>query len=281
MTIYNGMGYHITATPLVIQGVPGDTTATVLIDSHWDYQQYIKSGITLAGHAITLSGGTAYGHTSDGLNITDVGISGTGDVRIIGNNGVHFRTANSFTGNVIIASTSDVVSWSTTGQAGPASLYCYVPDLFLDSTVLSVNGGARAGRININGTNQRFAGFTDGEAGAVSGGSITNGGAAATITLHGSGNYTFSSVINSNIALVKEGSGTQVLDATNNSYTGGTTINAGDLNVARLFFYGHWHGDSHRWYPPGHRRHRGAHPLHLSQCQASHHYEWQNRLDQQ
>jgi autotransporter-associated beta strand protein len=51
-----------------------------------------------------------------------------------------------------------------------------------------------------------------------------------TLTVGDSGNYDFSGVISGPIALNKVGSGTQTLSG-NNTYTGGTTLNAGQLNI--------------------------------------------------
>ena len=100
------------------------------------------------------------------------------------------------------------------------------------TTALSVVSG---GRLDLSGGSQQVVSLWDQTPG--SGGSIINSSTAASLlTLSPSGSTTFSGMIQGGgtlgtIGLVISGSGTQVLCGSN-SYTGGTTINAGTLQAA-------------------------------------------------
>jgi autotransporter-associated beta strand protein len=120
------------------------------------------------------------------------------------------------------------------------------------TTVVTIDGqvGAGSGRfadLNMNGFNQQIAGLTN-VARSLRIQRIVNSdaAAAATLTIGGSGNYTFSGILGgtpagsvaasavpgstngNNFALVKSGTGTLTLSGAN-TYTGGTVINGGTL----------------------------------------------------
>ena len=117
------------------------------------------------------------------------------------------------------------------------------------NSLATLNGGA--GTVNVVGGNTLKAGATltgtmavqgastwdiNGIASSMAGlsgsGSVTNSGAAATLTSNLAGTQTYAGSISgdANVSLVKSGAGTQVLSGTH-SYTGNTTINAGALVV--------------------------------------------------
>ncbi|HVU24887.1 MAG TPA: autotransporter-associated beta strand repeat-containing protein [Opitutus sp.] len=100
-------------------------------------------------------------------------------------------------------------------------------------------GSTNLGTLDLNGQDQQIAGLnsTTGTNSASTDNTVTSS-TTATLTLGGSGTYSYgdgsntnSGIITGSIALVKSGSGTQTLgDA--NTYTGGTSINGGTLAAA-------------------------------------------------
>jgi autotransporter-associated beta strand protein len=108
------------------------------------------------------------------------------------------------------------------------------------TTTLTLGQAASAnlGTLDINGFNQQIAGVSSvtGTSAAANNNIITSTN-PATLTLGGSGSYSYgdgtaanSGIITGAIALLKSGLGTQTL-GDENAYTGGTTISGGTLNV--------------------------------------------------
>ncbi|QOV90675.1 autotransporter-associated beta strand repeat-containing protein [Humisphaera borealis] len=103
---------------------------------------------------------------------------------------------------------------------------------------LGTAAAVHLGTLDLNGLNQQIAGLNSvvGVNATASNNTVISA-AAATLTIAGSGTYSFGAGTNANsgvitgaIALVKQGSGTQILgDA--NTYTGGTTITGGVLRA--------------------------------------------------
>jgi autotransporter-associated beta strand protein len=89
--------------------------------------------------------------------------------------------------------------------------------------VMSVQGTSTW---DINGTASSVAGLSGS-------GTVTNSGAAATLTSNLAGTQTFAGSIGggSNVSFTKSGTGTQVLNGTSHSYTGATSVDAGALIV--------------------------------------------------
>ncbi|MEO6846906.1 MAG: autotransporter-associated beta strand repeat-containing protein [Chthoniobacterales bacterium] len=118
-------------------------------------------------------------------------------------------------------------------NGGTAQIAGTGSDQIWDSGSVHIDTG---GVLDLNGKNENFDGLTDGANG---GGSVTNTSAstASTVSL-GVGNtsntYSFSGVISDgtskSTALVRNGFGTQILTG-NNTYTGGTTVTAGTLQL--------------------------------------------------
>lgn len=160
--------------------------------------------------------------------------------------------------NAIQNKASEAGSWAKLGsgtlELGGVSSYS--GSTAINHGTLKLNGGndrlptgttvslgqaasANLGTFDLSGRNQQIAGLnsTSGTNATSSNNTVTST-AAATLTLGGSGTYSYgdgtnanSGVISGAIALVKSGSGTQILgDA--NTYSGGTTINSGKLVVA-------------------------------------------------
>ncbi len=105
---------------------------------------------------------------------------------------------------------------------------------------LGQNATANLGTFDLNGFNQTVGGLAsiEGTNATVSRNTVTNSSAtAAVLTLSGSSTYTYSAntaansgLITGNLALVKAGTGTQILGEAN-TYTGTTAINGGVLRV--------------------------------------------------
>ena len=88
---------------------------------------------------------------------------------------------------------------------------------------------ASVATVDLVGTTQTIASLSD--IGG-SGGLVTNSGAFATLTLNAATTNIFTGAIRGNLALVKSGSGMQLLNGTN-SYTGNTTVSNGTLAFAQ------------------------------------------------
>lgn len=111
-----------------------------------------------------------------------------------------------------------------------------IDDALPKTAVLSLNGVAGGGsgrdaQLELNGHNQTLRGLQN-TAASLRNQQINNSSATtATLTISNTANYTFSGTIDTNIALIKSGSGTQTLSGGNN-YTNDTTITGGTLAIS-------------------------------------------------
>jgi len=198
-----------TGTASLFANATSATTYSGLITVNRDL--YINSTNGGGSPSLTLSGTT-----------TGAALTGAGNVifsSTFSNNFQELRGNNSgFTGNILI----------NTGSMRLGS----VNALSVANTV-AVNSGTLA-TFNIQAFSPTIAGLNDGANG---GGRVTNSGAAATLTLGGSGTYAFSGSLTAttpaNLAITKTGAGTQTLSGTS-SYTGVTTITGGVLAAGNL-----------------------------------------------
>ena len=155
-------------------------------------------------------------------------IAGTGNIRVTGDGRTVFPNANTFVGNLTIATSADASGLQLGTNSAPFNA---IPDA---SNVTVEAGGKLSLSYTANGT-ETISGLFG--AGTVR----NNGGNANTLIVggnNGSGNFSGSIVNGSSPAvafgLTKNGSGTQTLSGSASSYTGLTTINAGVLEVGVL-----------------------------------------------
>ena len=100
------------------------------------------------------------------------------------------------------------------------------------NNIVTVGGNGTAPILDLNGNNQTIAGLNDG---GYTTGTVTNSGTLVqTLTLGGTGNYSYAGAITAttpaNFNLTKTGTGTQTLTASN-SYAGLTSVTGGVLNI--------------------------------------------------
>ena len=128
-----------------------------------------------------------------------------------------FAAANSYSGGISIASATLRLSGS--GTLGSGGLLT-VSAGRLDLAGVSLTGGSAVGGISDGGS----------ASGTIT---STSGTPTLTDTLPGSGTQTFSGTITGSLALAVSSSGTgvQVLSGSSNTYSGGTTVNSGMLQV--------------------------------------------------
>ncbi len=167
------------------------------------------SGWTIITGTIDLNRNVTFADmTNDRLGL-DGQITGTGNITIAGSGSgggprVSMGTAKTFTGDVTI-------------NAG-VQLQASAANLFKSTTNVLANG-----TFNLNGTSQAINSLNGNSTGQVtSGGTLTVG--------SNNGGGAFAGVISGGTKLIKNGSGTQLLTG-NNTYTGGTNVVAGTLQI--------------------------------------------------
>jgi autotransporter-associated beta strand protein len=135
---------------------------------------------------------------------------------------------NATGGKVIISGTNNTYSGLTSIIRG--TLQLGATDALPTNTILEVRYSSTSSDpivFDMNGFSQAVAVFKDSQAGYNVMTTNTQAG-LSTLTLNQDLNSTYRYTIGGNIALVKNGTGTLTLSGTN-SYTGGTTINAGNI----------------------------------------------------
>ena len=184
---------------------------------------------------LTLSGGTL----EMAANIAN-DISATGSTAIVNNTGTLSLSGGAVTGTGTLAFSvanqtrlfSDLSGFSGTishdnDAGGQLRLWNQVEDL--SGTKIVTSGGTSGGGLQFIGSGAHTIGELSGTGGRI----LMRGGSGLTLTIDQSTDTTYSGVLqdgdtNRKGSLVKDGSGTLTLDGAN-TYTGGTTINAGTL----------------------------------------------------
>jgi autotransporter-associated beta strand protein len=132
----------------------------------------------------------------------------------------------------------DTFAYSSSAAGGALKLGA--SNVLPATSALLLAGNSVAGRLDLNGHDQRFAGITNASGGssAIGTGIITNTGSApSTLTIAPSSSRTFIGTIQDGtqpVHLVKSGSATQVLSS-RQAYTGNTSINAGILRIDHAY----------------------------------------------
>lgn len=222
-------------------------------------------GYTIDGDALTFNGTDPSVHIGDGISATiEAPIAGSGLLQRTGNGQLTIggSSSNTFSGTTRFVDNS--VTWldksgGAFALAGPVEMgdgvafqshlrtlqsEQFAPGVAIDF----INPSGQWSRFDLLGTTQTLAGINTGNAGTMgagivqnrSNGDVTSQHGTATLTLDGSGNHLFhghlrnvdhGAVGDNLLSLVKQGAGTQTLVGGQITYSGGTTIDAGTLEL--------------------------------------------------
>ncbi len=208
-----------------------------------------------ANAGVTISNNLVFGATGTGEALIYTA-DGTSSVHTISGS----ITAGNFTksgpGTLLLSGTGNVMAPITTGvglrvlQINEGTLQFAGQSSLPSGGQVFINPMDTA-RFDLNGQNLNISGLGTGTSSLATGtGNIINSGAAATLTVSGTGvaglastvTTQFNGLISGNIALVKSGTSTQILGANTqpgiggNTYTGGTTINTGFITSGSGIF---------------------------------------------
>ncbi len=232
-------------------GTGGTVTLGVPITAH--NLNFTVPGYTLTGGTLTLTGATP---TITGTGTISSVIAGTAGLTTGGGaNTLTLSGANTFTGQLTIAHGQTNQNVGSVVLASGASLATSAVTIGTSSvpvtlavlqnqgnnqlTNATVTFSATSGRWaywQLLGTSQSVVGIVDsGGAGVIENTEQHLGFGNSTLTLTGSGNYSFNGFMRDHaggsgtLALIKNGTGTQTLSGANINYTGATTVNSGQL----------------------------------------------------
>jgi autotransporter-associated beta strand protein len=168
---------------------------------------YTISGAISGAHELEIGAGTNSSSTGNTITLTNAGNSWSGGTRI------SRGTLKLGVDNAIPA--NSLLTFGTTVTTGTLSIM-----------------GTAAPILDMGGFNETLGGVTIQSSDSVATGSanITNTGAAKTLTINNSADFSFGGTITGPIALTKTGAGRQTLGGSN-SYSGDTNINTGVLSV--------------------------------------------------
>lgn len=220
------ISYQISSALSLGANLTLDTTGVNSSHNSASFGTILSGAITLGGNTLTLkSKSTATALTTAGaISVSGGTISGAGTIAVEGGFTSISSTASSFTGNLEVR--SGMLSLGTAGLLGSGN-------------TVSVNSG---GSLGLGNNPHTWAGLNDGATGGGEIGMFAN--ASRSLTLAGSGNYSFSGQIldrvstsgtTSQLALtVNLGTGGSQKLSGANAYTGVTTLTAGTLEVTSL-----------------------------------------------
>jgi autotransporter-associated beta strand protein len=188
-------------------------------------------GITLSVGEINNAGTI----TNSGTANSTAGSVGATTISAVIGSSVTNITQSSTTSNLVLSGANTAAGgFGATGGTGTVTV---------SNGTLQMGGAAALGGVNavsvgtsgtfdLNGNSETIAGLNNISS---NGGTVTNSGAAKTLTLGGSGSYTFGGTITAttpaNLALTVNMTGTQTLSGAS-SYTGATTVQGGTLIVS-------------------------------------------------
>jgi autotransporter-associated beta strand protein len=198
-------------------GSGADSTINVIINN---------GAVTAANKAVTIAGNL--GGTNGTASIVTLSNThaGSGTVTVSGLLGqsVTSVTQNSSTSTMILSGANTSFAGAVAVTAGTLQLGNIAALNSSNTVTMSL-----AGTLNINGNNQTIGGLNG------SAGTVTNSGAATTLTLGGSGSYSYGGILTAttpaNLAVIKSGSGVQTLSGAS-TYAGGTTVSGGVLLIS-------------------------------------------------
>ncbi|MDU0342401.1 autotransporter-associated beta strand repeat-containing protein [Bosea rubneri] len=239
------------ANTLVLGRDPGQATGSLTLGNYINFGtlqiqngDWSLTGATTAS-SVSLMGGTAivggpapFGSLTiqaDGGGI-DSSVAGLtlANAIAIGSGGLTGRTSNSYVLSGVLSGTGGLTKTGA-GTLTLTATNTYTGDTVINAGTLALGAGgslASGGAVNLAGAGASFdisasgAAQTIGALSGVAGTAVALG--ANTLTLGTAANATFAGVITGTGAVVKQGSGSQVLTGAN-TYAGGTTINAGTL----------------------------------------------------
>jgi fibronectin-binding autotransporter adhesin len=200
----------------------GGTNRTLTLNT-WGNATQTNNQLTISTNSVNLgTGGTLdIGH---GLNAGGAGI-------------FNLNVGNNTWGTTIVR------GFASAGNSSSATLNLGVANALGSSSVLQLGNSTTSLEqitVNLNGNNQTIGGlrsFGFGSTGSASanGNRTVTSNTAATLTIDNSSatNYLYDGVISGGISLVKNGTATQTLTG-NNTYTGATTISAGNLSISTV-----------------------------------------------
>jgi fibronectin-binding autotransporter adhesin len=190
----------------------------------------------VANGTLTTSGGTNTISNASGNVTISANLAGTNDLVKTGLGIVFLSGNNSYSGGTLIQEGS-----TTTNIGFGSSTYGVVlqANNALGTGPLTIgNATTTNARLALNGYNQTVSALSSGSVGTlVIEANGTGGGALSTLTVDQATDTTYSGFLRNNnttsgqLALVKTGSGTLTFDGVDKSYTGGTTISAGTLQI--------------------------------------------------
>ncbi len=205
----------------------------------------VSTAAALGGGAVTTAADTQLVFNNSTTEVISTPISGAGTLTMDGSGLLVIQNANSFTGGTLI--NSGRIGLNNGQGLGTGTV------IVAQNAILGVGGVAVANAITGGGSvvktanntadltgNNSYSGGTDIQAGAVrvnspaalgTGGVTMASGAFLQLDYNGATNVALNNVLSGDGFLVKDGSGTVVINTAGNTYNGGTIINAGRLGL--------------------------------------------------
>ncbi len=227
------------------------SASTVTLSSAVNVDQiaFVSSSHTLSGASITLTGVGGYISTTDGANTIASQILGSMGLTKVGAGTLIVTSTNNYSGGTTInQGTLQIGNSGYSGTLGSGDVVNDATLLFDRSATLIVSSSisgtgaltqAGTGTLILTGTND-YSGLTTISEGTLRVGNSTTTGTLgtgavvnnATLSFYRSNEVVVNNVISGTGAVVKASSGTLILTGAN-TYTGGTTISAGRLELQR------------------------------------------------